>query len=142
MIALETFRAGCTILDEVLNRHRFFLIEGLSSESSGGNFASGEYVRDDRRLEIHFRFSVGLVTYHVGSLSLVHDSYMQVLLGKNGGNQYPGFSEDPLDGFRDLRYDLSHFCEDFLNGSGEEFAGCVKKANELAKIKRFKALSS
>ncbi len=142
MNALETFRAGCKILDEVMNPHGFFLVEGLSGKSSGGNFASGEYVRDDRRLEIHFRFSLGLVTYHLGSLSLAHDSYMRALLGKNGGNQYPGFSDDLLDGFRHLSYDLSHFCEDFLSGSGEEFARCVIKAAEQEKVKGFKALSS
>jgi hypothetical protein len=43
---------------------------------------------------------------------------MRALLGKNGGNQYPGFSEDPSDGFRDLNYDLSHVCGDFLSGAG------------------------
>jgi hypothetical protein len=67
---------------------------------------------------------------------------MRALLGKNGGSQYPGFSEDPLDGFRDLSYDLSHFCGDFLSGSGEEFEGCVIKAAEQEKVKGFKALSS
>jgi hypothetical protein len=142
MKAHDSFRAGCKILDEVMNPHGFFLVEGPSGNSSGGNFASGEYVRDDRRLEIHFRYSLGLVTYHLGSLSLSHSSYMRALLGKNGGSQYPGFAEDPLDGFRDLSYDLSHFCGDFLSGSGEEFEGCVIKAAEQEKVKGFKALSS
>jgi hypothetical protein len=67
---------------------------------------------------------------------------MRALLGKNGGNQYPGFSDDPLAGFRHLSYDLAHFCRDFLNGSGEEFERCVVKAKEQEKIKGFKALSS
>lgn len=142
MNALETFRAGSIILDEVMNPHGFFLVEGTSGKSSGGNFASGEYVRGNRRLEIHFRHSLGLVTYHMGDLSLTHESYMRVLLGKNGGNKYPGFSDDPLDGFRHLSYDLSHFCGDFLEGSGEGFERCVVKAKEQEKITGFKALSS
>jgi hypothetical protein len=142
MNALASFHAGCKILDEVMNPHGFFLVEGLSGQSSGGNFASGEYVRDDRRIEIHFRFSLGLVTYRLGSLLLAHESYMRALLGKNGGNKYPGFSDDPLDGFRHLSYDLSHFCGDFLGGSGEEFARCAVKAAAQEKIKGFKALSS
>jgi hypothetical protein len=142
MNALETFRAGCKILDDVMNTHGFFLIEGASGKSSGGNFASGEYVRGDRRLEIHFRYSLGLVTYHIGDLSLTHESYMRALLGKNGGNQYPGLSTDPLDGFRHLSHDLAHFCGDFLDGSGEEFGRCVVKAKERENIKGFKALSS
>lgn len=140
MNALETFRAGCKILDEVMNQYGFFLIEEACGRSSGGNFASGEYVKGDRRLEIHFRYSLGLVTYHVGNLSLTHDAYMRALLGKNGGNKYPGFSNDPLDGFRHLHFDLSHFCGDFLHGSGEEFERCVVKAQEQGKIKGFKAL--
>ena len=94
------------------------------------------------KLEIHFRHSLGLVTYQIGSLSLTHDAYMRALLGRGGGNKYPGFSNDPLHGFRHLRYDLSHFCGDFLNGSGEEFERCVVKAHEQEKIKGFKALSS
>ena len=121
MNALETFRAGCKILDVIMNPHGFFLIEGASGNSSGGNFASGEYVKGNRRLEIHFRYSLGLVAYHIGNLSLTHEAYMRVLLGKSGGNQHPGFSNDPLDGFRHLGNDLVHFCGDFLNGSDEEF---------------------
>ena len=128
------------MLDEVMNPHGFFLVEGASGGSSGGDYARGEYVRGDRRLEIHFRGSLGLVTYHLGDLSLAHTSYMRALLGKNGGNQYPGFSDDPLDGFRHLRHDLSHFCVDFLSGSGEEFGRYVIKAAEQEKIKGFKAL--
>jgi hypothetical protein len=142
MNALETFRAGCGILDEVLKPLGFTLVEGESGQSSGGNFASGEYVKGDRRVEIHFRHSLGLVTYHIGSLLLTHDAYMRALLGRDGGNKYPGFSDDPLDGFRDLRYDLTHFCGDFLSGTGEEFERCVVKAKEREKIKGFEALSS
>jgi len=142
MNALETFRAGCKILDVVMNPHGFFLVGMASGKSSGGDFASSEYVREDRRLEIHFRYSLGLVTYHIGDLSLTHESYMRALLGKNGGNKYPGFSDAPLDGFRHLSYDLTHFCGDFLNGSGEEFERYVVEAKEQEKIKGFKALSS
>ena len=142
MNVVEIFRAGREILDEVMKPRGFTFVEGASGQSSGGNFASGEYVKDDRRLEIHFRNSLGLVTYHIGSLSLTHEAYMRALLGRSGGNKYPGFSDDPLDGFRHLKYDLEHFCGDFLSGTGEEFERCVAKAKEQEKIKGFKALSS
>ena len=142
MNVIEIFRAGREILDEVMKPHGFTFVEGPSGHSSGGNFASGEYVKGDRRLEIHFRYSPGLVTYHMGSLSLTHDAYMRALLGRGGGDKYPGFSDDPLDGFRHLRYDLSHFCGGFLYGSGEGFERCVVKAREQEKIKGFKSLSS
>lgn len=142
MDVLETFRAGCAMLDEVLNPHGFVLVLGPHGNSSGGHFASGEYVNGDRKLEIHLRYSLGLVTYHIGSLSIKHDAYMRALLGRNGGNKYPGFSKDRLDGFRHLAHDLVHFCGDFLNGSGEEFERCVAKAKEREKIVGFKALYS
>jgi hypothetical protein len=141
MNVLETFRAGCEILDAVMKPHGFTFVKGASGRSSGGNYASGEYVKGDRRLEIHLRYSLGLVTYQIGCLTLTHDAYMRALLGRGGGNKYPGFSNDPLDGFRHLGHDLTQFCGDFLSGSGEEFKRCVAKAQEQEKIKGFKSLS-
>jgi hypothetical protein len=136
---LELFRAGCEILDPIVKPHNFVLENEMFGRSSGGEFASGEYIRGDRRLELHLRFSLGLVAYHVGSLSLLHQAYMRALLGRDGGSKYPGFSDEPLDGFRHLSYDLAHYAQDFLSGSGEEFARCVAKAKEQEKVTGFKA---
>src|SRR5437868_689109 len=98
MTPINALLEGCKILDAVMKPHGFNFVGGLTGKGSGGYFASGEYVRGDRRLELHFRYSLGLVTYHIGELSLTHDEYMRALLGKDGGNKYPGFSDDPLDG--------------------------------------------
>ena len=38
------------------------------------------------------------------------------LLGVADQAAYPGFSDDPLDGFRHLRSDLERFAEPFLTG--------------------------
>jgi hypothetical protein len=111
-------REGSKILDRVLRPHGFTFVEGPSGSGSGGHFAAGNYVRGDRRLELHFRHSLGLVTYHIGALSASHEAYMRDLLGREGGNRYPGFSDDPLDGFRHLAHDLERFAADFLSGSG------------------------
>jgi len=100
--------------------------------SSGGSCASGRYVKDDRRLEIHFRQSLGLVTYHLGKIAITHEQFMYALLGPQGGNKYPNFSDDPLEAFRDLSWDLERYCLDFLTGPGEEFARCVQTAKEHA----------
>ncbi len=78
----------------------------------------------------------------MGDQSLTHESYMRALLGKDGGNQYPGFSDERLDGFQHLSYDLSHFCGDFLSGDGDEFKRCVVKDQEMSKNKGLKSLSS
>ncbi len=55
---------------------------------------------------------------------------MRALLGRDGGNRYPGFSEDPLDGFRGLVFDQEPYCSDFLHGSGDQFRRCVELSQE------------
>jgi len=116
----ENLRRGREILDPLLTTHGFGFVVEASGRSSGGEFASGEYVRGDRRLELHFRHSLGLVRYHVGPISMTHGDYMRAL-GREGQHRYPGFSQDPLDAFRDLRSDLEAFCGDFLAGAGDRF---------------------
>jgi hypothetical protein len=115
-----TLKAGIEILDPVLNPHGFrFVYEG-SGKGSGGRFAFGKYVRGDRSIELHFRLSLGLVTYHVGESSLDHESYMRSL-GAFGKNSYPDFPTDPVESFRSLAQDLLHYCSDFLTGDGAQF---------------------
>ena len=136
----KILEAGRSILDPVLESHGFSWTSGAAGSSSGGRFASGEYVRGNRRLEIHFRYSLGLVTYHVGTHSVDHPSYMRALLGPGGRNQYPGFSNDPLDGFRHLSNDLRHFCSAFLSGTDAEFEAIAQKAAAEAQLPGIKRL--
>jgi len=136
----EFLKEGRNILDPVMLRHGFSFKEGSAGKSSGGPSASGSYVNGDRTLEIHFRFSLGLVTYHFGQTSMDHESYMNALLGTKGGNKYPGFSEDPLDAFKGLAADLENFATAFLNGNFEEFSRCVVAAEERKKIPGFARL--
>jgi hypothetical protein len=140
MPPIEILREGRSLLDPVMHRHGFSFKDGPAGRSSGGHYASGVYVNGNRRLEIHFRYSLGLVTYHFGRTSLDHESYMHALLGTNGGNKYPGFSEDPLDAFRGLAYDLENFATAFLNGNSEEYSRCVIAAEERKKIPGFARL--
>jgi hypothetical protein len=120
----EILRAGAEILRPIMEPSGFAFVEGQSGGSSGGRFARGDFVRGDRRLELHLRHSLGLVTYHVGPYSATHDAYMREVLGGRGGNHYPGFPSDPLDGFRHLAHDLATFAGDFLTGDG----GAVMRA--------------
>jgi hypothetical protein len=135
----EALRQGVQILDPVMRAHGFEYGDGSTGACSGGPFVSGEFVRGDRRLELHFRFSLGLVTYHIGRDALRHELYMRALLGPNLGNRYPGFSDDTIEGFRGLRYDLETFAGDFLSGSGEAFRRClleVRAARALSGMQR------
>ncbi|HKI87011.1 MAG TPA: HXXEE domain-containing protein, partial [Thermoanaerobaculia bacterium] len=61
---------GCKILGSVLLPHGFHFELREVGKSSGGYFAWGEYVKGDRRLEIHFRYSPGHITYHFGDRSI------------------------------------------------------------------------
>jgi hypothetical protein len=137
----KILREGRAALDPVLSAHGFSFKEGPTGRGSGGPFASGIYMNGNRSLEIHFRFSLGLVTYHFGTTSMDHESYMRALLGKTGGNRYPGFSDDPLSAFANLAYDLKRFGTAFLNGDAEEFARCVSVAEEWKKTPGFARLS-
>ena len=134
MLPVDFLRMGCDLLNPVMHRHDFSFKYGPAGQGSGGSYVSGMYVNGNRKLEIHFRLSLGLVTYHFGKISLDHESYMHALVGTNGGNRHPGFSEDPLDGFKGLVFDLDNFASAFLNGNFEEFSRCVIAAEERKKI--------
>jgi len=56
---------------------------------------------------------------------------MWSVLGERWRSHYPGFSNDPLDGFRHLRQDLEEHGQDFLAGSDAEFLRHVDKAVAL-----------
>lgn len=140
MTAIETLRKGTEILGPLLSANRFTYCEGGAGKSSGGDYASGRYVKDDRILEIHFRHSLGLVTYHIGSELIRHEVFMRAMLGQGAGNHYPGFASNPMDGFRDLRYDLENFGADFLKGTGEHFHHCVSEALAARKLSAFQRM--
>lgn len=137
----ECLREGSAILDPILHQSGFAFQWGGAGTSSGGPFAYAAYVFGGRKLELHFRHSLGLVTYHFDDLSLSHDSYMRTLLGPNGGNHYPGFTDDPLAPFEDLKFDLEHHATAFLFGNKEEFVRCVNASKEWESKKGFSRLA-
>lgn len=129
MNPVDVLRDGALELQSVLGPHGFEFVQIGGGPSSGGQFASGEYRRGDRRLELHVRHSLGMVTYHVGVNSLSHDQFTRAVRatsGVAGEARYPGFSDDPLDGFRHLSADLSRFGRVFASGMAEEFAALVE----------------
>jgi hypothetical protein len=132
MTPTEFLRQGSKILDPVLRPYGFQFTEGSSGIGSGGSFACGDYVFENKRLELHFRYTLGFVTYHLNNYSVSHTAYMRALLGESGGNQYPGFSDDPMNGFRHLAHDLQNFAGDFLFGNGVILVkAAVREAAEI-----------
>jgi hypothetical protein len=113
----------------VLGPAGFQFVETEEGASSGGSFASGEFRRGDRRLELHLRSSLGLVRYHFGEESLSHEELVRgvrALEGISEAGEYPGFSDDPLAGFRHLRHDLDRFGGVFLRGGAKAFRALKK----------------
>ena len=129
--SLETLTAGVAILNDLMKRQQFSASTNTTGLGSGGAFASTEFIRGNRKLEIHFRYGLGLVTYHVGKVSLSHEDYMWSVIGKRWASHYPGFSKDPLDSFRDLRQDLEEYGGAFLSGTDAEFLKCAGDAASL-----------
>jgi hypothetical protein len=120
--------AGARILAQSLEPHGFTFALVATGKGSGGHFAEGEFRRDDRRLEFHFRQSLGLVRYHVGAHSASHASYMEAL-GVAGQTRYPSASDDPLEGFRHLASDIHQFVQDFVTAD----ASVLRRAAALEK---------
>jgi hypothetical protein len=139
--AVSLLKVGRKFTDPIMEAHGFHWEPRGAGKSSGGFSDSGVYVKGDRKLELHFRFSLGLVNYHIGSISLSHEEYMRHVAGK-GQAQYPGFSDDPMGGSKHLADDLAKYGGDFLSGSGDEFKEAVTAAKERDKLSGFQKLSS
>jgi hypothetical protein len=131
--AQQTLRAGVELLDGFMQSHGFLYTPTTTGKSSGGLFAAGEFRRANRTLELHYRHSLGLVTYRVGRLTLSHEDYMWSVLGRRWASDYPGFSKEPLDAFGHLLQDLKRSGADFLVGSDADFARHVERAESLRK---------
>lgn len=130
-----TLKAGIGILGPTMIPHGFTGSVKDTGRSSGGPFAAGEFRRGNRALELHFRFTLGLVRYHLGSVSLSHEDYMWSVIGQAFQSHYPGFSDKPLDGFRHLRMDLEEHAQAFLTGSDADF---LLHVDNIVKLKRQK----
>jgi hypothetical protein len=111
----DSLFAGVEILSAVLLPHGFVFAFRDEGHGSGGSSARGEYVRADRRLQLHYRHSLGEVAYHAAGRKATHESYMREL-GAWSQCRYPGFSSQYLQVFHALAHDLG-FADDFLTGS-------------------------
>jgi hypothetical protein len=133
--AEQMLEKGSALLIPLMVKQGFsFEILGKGG-SSGGHFAYGEFRRVDRKLELHFRHSLGIVTYHLTTQSMSHQDYMRSVISKPKTSHYPGFSEDPLDGFRHLLLDLQEHCSDFLSGTDECLQNRIELANHFTPVK-------
>jgi hypothetical protein len=119
---------GSELLKPLFSEHGFAFARLGPGTDSGGRFASAGFRRADRLFELHFRFGLGIVTYRIGSESISHEEFMCSVLGGHNRSRYPGFSDDPMDAFRNLRDDLQDYCSEFLAGPDEEFLHRIQVA--------------
>jgi len=122
---------GSEILKPLMSKNGFqFTLDG-EGQSSGGQFAFGPWTKNDRKLEYHFRFSLGLVEYSLENKTIEHGFFLWALTGEKRKAKFPGSSEDPTNGFSRLLDDLSNFCGIFLNGTDSELRKTMEKAKEI-----------
>lgn len=129
--ATRILQDGVEILNGVLAQYGFLANSPAAGTGSGGSYASCEFSRGNRRLRLHFRYSLGLVNYEAGGVVLSHEEYMWSVTRRRGATSYPGFSHDPLDGFRHLAADLEQYAQDFLSGNDEAFVADANRAAAL-----------
>lgn len=129
---------GALLLGPVLWPYGFEFVFRAEGQDWGGEFAEGEFIRDDRRLALRFRRSISLVTYQVGAAFVTHAGYMTAI-GVRDCLASPDCSEDPLAGFLQLASDLARYAEDFLSGDGEVVirAAVRERARHEARYRRF-----
>jgi hypothetical protein len=127
MVNLSTdyMLSGAEVLSPLLTRYGLEFKIISQGTSSGGLYCEAAFSDNVRMLELHFRTSLGLVTYHWNSEKVSHEIYMDSL-GAAGASAYPGFSDKPLDCFHHLLLDLERFGDDFLSGEGHILRSAAK----------------
>jgi hypothetical protein len=112
---------GSIVLEPLMSKYGFRFELKLTGKGSGGKFAVGEFRRDNRRVELHYRWGLGIVLYAIGPVELGHLNYMR-RLGVYEKCRFASTQLDgTLDGFERLRDDLESYGAEFLGGTDEEF---------------------
>ena len=127
--------AGNEILGTVLESAGFALKDTQLGHGSGGDFAVARWTKGAQFIEVHCRFALGIVRYGWEDEEFDH-SHVVGALGAT--TSYPGFSGDPLDGFRHLAQDLAGPLSGILADHGKHIA---EKARNLAPTRSEAALS-
>jgi hypothetical protein len=126
-LALES---GMKLLSTFLASKGFVASIDRSAVGSGGEFATGKFRNGDWTLELHFRYSLGLVSYALGGSSISHDDYMRQVVPDGGKASYPSFSSSSLNGFEALLSDLENFAGEFVDCQSKGFLQLVSDAEE------------
>src|SRR6266571_9517877 len=127
MDAIELRRRGVELLSPVLVPYGFVYQASEVDRGSGGLYAHGG--SHERTVRWNSACAMRSVRSAIASMLPRYCTkyFARAAVGR-GQARYPGFSDDPLDGFRDLATDLVRFGSVFLAGTTAEFAALVTKA--------------
>jgi hypothetical protein len=128
--AVGLLEAGAAILAPVLSPTGFVFRLTDQGRGSGGEFATGRFTRRSQYVEFHVRHSLGLVTYGWGDTTVRHSDYLR---GVRVTGTYPGYSDDPLDGFRHLALDLTGPLAGFLNEDRQGYERALSATHQPAR---------
>jgi hypothetical protein len=126
----EVLKEGSALLAPILVPVGFSLGPPDAGNGSGGHFAFARWTRGAQYLETHVRGALGIVTYGCGDRSFSHQDYMR---WREIRGAYPGYSDDPVDGFRHLVADLSGPAAPILALDDEKF---LETANAVEAMPR------
>jgi hypothetical protein len=125
--AASILGAGAAFLAPVLAPAGFTFQLACHGRSSGGGFATGRFARGSQYVEFHVRHSLGLVTYGWDDTVISHPDYLR---GLRAVGAYPGYSVDPMGGFRHLARDLTGPLAGFVNGDREGYERGVQASRQ------------
>ena len=117
----EMMKEGARYLMSVLQPLGFVFRIVQTGASSGGTFCQAEFSCKRRKIELHFRWGLGMVLYHIGDISVSHKAYIEAL-GAGSASRYPGFYNDKMEAFRSLAHDFALIRSDFIDGEGRILA--------------------
>lgn len=121
----EAISRGREILDPIFEQKGFAPSGTDTGKGSGGSFATVEYSDGMRKVSLSFRYSLGCIEYTVGKVTMTHEQYLKGI-GEKG--QYPGFPDNPIDGFSHLASDIVAFGSAFFTSNESDFAEILNDA--------------
>ncbi len=137
---VEQLNEGANILRPLLEPAGFKFALTNTGKGSGGQFAVGEFTRGDRRLELHYRYGLGIANYHVGGPPLSHNEFMRAQ-GAEKTAAFPTVLDKSLRGFHALLADLESHGSAFLDADPAPFLELAKWCAANPRKTGFKALS-
>jgi hypothetical protein len=147
VICQQALQKATVTLDPILGPTGFTFAFDDQGRASGGDFASGFYIKGDTKIGLIYRASsgLGMVIYEHGRASVGHHDLMKSLGHQHDcrltydEKRYVPYSRDGSDLIDALAHDLKHFVIDILARDQARFEMILSDAfNERLKRQGFR----